>query len=103
MKTEEKYIAAFEGLDMAIRRHVEQKRYPAMGYTTNFDLICDFQVEKLNGLIAKLLPKLKLSELKPAALIKNDRRVTLHYRLFLREWNRRRSRPERPKLNEWDF
>ncbi|MEG6571032.1 ADP-dependent glucokinase/phosphofructokinase [[Clostridium] cellulosi] len=70
MKTEEKYIAAFEGLDMAIRRHVEQKRYPAMGYTTNFDLICDFQVEKLNGLIAKLLPKLKLSELKPAALIK---------------------------------
>jgi ADP-dependent phosphofructokinase/glucokinase len=70
MKTEEKYLAAFEGLDTAIRSHVEQKRYPAMGYTTNFDLLCDFQVEKLNELIAKRLPQLNLSELKPTAVIK---------------------------------
>lgn len=70
METEKKYLDVFEGLGEAIQNHVEQKRYPAMGYTTNLDLLCDFQAERLNSLIASHLPKLKFSELRPAAEIK---------------------------------
>lgn len=71
MEEAEKYLAAYEKIDAAIQNHISRERYPAMGFTSNLDLLCDFQVEILNRLLEKFLPDATLSEMKPAARIRN--------------------------------
>jgi ADP-dependent phosphofructokinase/glucokinase len=67
----EKYLSAYEKLNETIQKHVIQNRYPAMGYTSNLDLLCDFHVEILNNLLSEYLPDAKLSKMKPANRINN--------------------------------
>ena len=69
MEIEEKYLALFGSLGKTIQKRISENRFPAMGLTTNLDLLCEFQVEKLNELIERFLPGLKSSELCPAAEI----------------------------------
>jgi len=73
MEVAEKYLSAYEKLNETIHNHVMQNRYPAMGYTSNLDLVCDFRVEILNELLSEYLPNAKLSEMKPAGKIRDMR------------------------------
>lgn len=69
MGISEKYLLAYEKLDQVIKKHLDQKCFPAMGYTSNLDLLCDFQIETLNKLLKKYLPEAKLSDIESAKKI----------------------------------
>ncbi len=69
MGVEEKYLSAYTKLKEEVQKHVEQKCYPALGYTSNLDLLCDFRVETLNKLLEKYLPMAKLSDMAAAEII----------------------------------
>ncbi|AZO94512.1 ADP-dependent glucokinase/phosphofructokinase [Halocella sp. SP3-1] len=66
MGISEKYLLAYEKLDQITQKHLAQKCFPAMGYTSNLDLLCDFKIETLNKLLKKYLPEAKLSDIKSA-------------------------------------
>ncbi len=66
MGIQEKYLLAYEEFDPMIQSHVVQKRFPAMGYTSNLDILCDFQVETLNKLLENYLPLAKVSDMEIA-------------------------------------
>lgn len=65
----QKYIEAYEALDGVIRSRTDDERYPAMGYTSNLDLLCDFEAEQLNRLLKEHMPEAVLSEMKAASKI----------------------------------
>ena len=44
--------------------------YTALGYTSNLDLLCDFQVEKLNDLLARHMQGKNLREMRIAKKIR---------------------------------
>lgn len=66
MEIEQRYQQAYESLEKVIQKRKEDARYTAMGYTSNLDLLCDFQVEQLNKLLAEHMPQANLSEMKVA-------------------------------------
>ena len=70
IEIEEKYLSAYEKLDEVIENHAKKNRYPAMGCTTNLDLICEFSVEIMERLLKEYLPHAKLAEMKPAKNIR---------------------------------
>ncbi len=70
MSLEKKYREAFKKMDTVIKEHVEKERYPAMGYTSNLDLLCDFNARALNNLLEKHVPNEKLTDMKPPNMIK---------------------------------
>lgn len=70
IEIEEKYLSAYEKLGEAIRSHVAKKRYPAMGCTSNCDLICEFSVGILSRLLKEYTPDAKLCNMKPATKIR---------------------------------
>lgn len=63
---EEKYRAAYDGMAGRINERIRLGRYPAMGYTTNLDLLCDFQVDDLNRMLGEYLPDLRLAQVRKA-------------------------------------
>ncbi|MCR4746622.1 MAG: ADP-dependent glucokinase/phosphofructokinase [Lachnospiraceae bacterium] len=65
-----KYSQAFENLENDIKCRKENGKITAMGYTSNLDLICDFDVERLNELLKLHWKYDPDRELKPAKLIK---------------------------------
>lgn len=69
MDLRQKYCDAYEALDSVIQDRIKEERYPAMGYTSNLDLLCDFEVERLNQLLAEYMPEAALSEMRAAAKI----------------------------------
>lgn len=69
MDLKQKYMEAYEALDGLIQKRTEAERYPALGYTSNLDLLCDFRVERLNGLLSEYMPGRALEEMKPASKI----------------------------------
>ncbi len=70
MDLRQKYYDAYEALDGVIRARQEERRYPALGYTSNLDLLCDFKVERLNQLLAEHMPGAVLSEMQVAVKIR---------------------------------
>lgn len=69
MDIEQKYQKAFEGMEEIISKRIKDKKYMAMGYTSNLDMLCDFQVEHLNELLKEYMPDSKLSDMRPAGSI----------------------------------
>lgn len=60
---EQKYLKAYEQMDELIEKRTKEARYMALGFTSNLDLLCDFQVDHLNELLPQYLPDAKFSEL----------------------------------------
>lgn len=60
----EEYISAYEQLEKIIEKRKEQGRFPAMGYTSNLDLLWDFQIDQLNELLEQYLPGRELTSMK---------------------------------------
>jgi ADP-dependent phosphofructokinase/glucokinase len=71
MEIVDKYLYAYDKMDEIIEGHMVHKRYPVMGYTSNLDLLCNFQIDKLNELLERYMPSAKLYEMKPAGKIRN--------------------------------
>ena len=66
MTMDEKYCRVYEGMEELIGKRVHNKVFAALGYTSNLDFLCDFQVERLNQLLAEYMPYADLSKLQPA-------------------------------------
>lgn len=70
MDLRQKYYNAYETLEHMIQDRIKNERYSAMGYTSNLDLLCDFEVECLNQLLEKHMPGAVLSEMRAAEKIR---------------------------------
>ena len=70
MDLRQKYQAAYDELESTVRKRAEKRRYPAMGYTSNLDLLCDFKTERLNELLEEHTPKARLDQMKAAEIIR---------------------------------
>ena len=70
MDLKQKYQAAYDELESTVRKRAEKRRYPAMGYTSNLDLLCDFKTERLNELLEEHTPKARLDQMKAAEIIR---------------------------------
>lgn len=71
MELEKKYALAYSKIEQVIQNRRRQKRYPAMGYTSNLDLLCDFRVDTLNMLLKKYTPDAVLSQMTAAINIRS--------------------------------
>jgi len=69
MDIEFKYMKAFQELDETIAARVANCSYTALGYTSNLDILCNFQVNTLNKLLEQYLPDADLNSMKPAKII----------------------------------
>ena len=69
MDIEYKYMKAFQELDGTIAARVEKSSYAALGYTSNLDILCNFQISTLNKLLEKYLPDADISTMKAAKKI----------------------------------
>ena len=65
----EKYAKVYADMDQIFTKRMQEERYPAMGYTSNLDLLCDFKVDTLNKLLEQYVPDEKLEEMKVPAKI----------------------------------
>lgn len=70
MDLRQKYQAAYEELESTVRERTGKRRYPAMGYTSNLDLLCDFKTERLSGLLEEHMPGARLDRMKAAKVIR---------------------------------
>ena len=75
MEFRQKYDQAFESLTKQIKKRSEKGIYTAMGYTSNLDILCDFQVEKLNELLAATMQGADLTQMKVAAMITSQKEL----------------------------
>ncbi len=66
MKIEEKYRKTYEDMEALIASRTENNAFSALGYTSNLDILCDFQIEIFNQLLNKYLPNAELSTMKAA-------------------------------------
>lgn len=71
MDIELRYRQAYDRMDKVVEGRTAAGRYTAMGYTSNLDLLCDFQVERLNDLLKTYLPDGELRNMKVAERIQN--------------------------------
>lgn len=69
MNIEQKYLCAHEELRGRVQKRRESQCYTAMGYTSNLDLLCDFDTECLNSLLSKHMPDAVLSDMVKAEKI----------------------------------
>ncbi|MFR3683890.1 MAG: ADP-dependent glucokinase/phosphofructokinase [Enterococcus sp.] len=69
MELEKRYQQALNSLQENVGRRVKKNQFVALGYTSNLDLLCDFDVCLLNNLLEKHLPDAELSEMKSAEQI----------------------------------
>lgn len=70
MDLEQKYYETYEALDGVIQARIKNGRYMAMGYTSNLDFLCDFDVERLNDLLKEHMPKAVLKEMQAADTVR---------------------------------
>ncbi|QHA93660.1 ADP-dependent glucokinase/phosphofructokinase [Bacillus sp. N1-1] len=70
MKMEDKYTELFEKMDENINRRKSSGKMPAMGYTSNLDIICEFQIDILNKLLDEYMQGDDLSTMKASKVIK---------------------------------
>lgn len=70
MKIDENYLHAYENMDKIISGRKLEGKYPALGYTSNLDVLCDFQTDRLNQLLEKYMPEANLNELKDVKVIR---------------------------------
>ena len=70
-----KALAVYGELSRVIRTRRENGIYTAMGFTSDLDVLLDFQVEKLNELLERYVPDGVLEEMKPAPVIRNEREL----------------------------
>lgn len=61
MQIEEKYQKVYMNLPAVIAGRKEKRIYPALGFQTNLDLLCQFHVHQLNDLLETYLPEENLS------------------------------------------
>lgn len=76
MEFSEKYSRALESLLRQIEKRQTDGIYTALGYTSNLDVLCDFQTEKLNILLEELEMGKDLNAMMPAKVI-TDRKELL--------------------------
>lgn len=69
MDLEEKYQQVFGKMDDCIKERIDKQVLTALGYTSNLDLLCNFDVEILNQLLMEYTPKEQLHEMQAPALI----------------------------------
>lgn len=69
-KRKQKARQAYEALPGVIAWRRETGRYTAMGFTSDLDVLLDFQAEKLNELLARYVPDGILDQMRPAPLIR---------------------------------
>ena len=69
MDLRQKYYEAYEALDRTIQARIEKECYPAMGYTSNLDLLCDFNTKRLNELLKENMPEAVLAQMRAASKI----------------------------------
>ena len=65
-----KYIDLFEKMEQTIGARKTAGICPAMGYTSNLDILCDFRIDVLNRLLETHMPDADLNALQPAKYIK---------------------------------
>jgi ADP-dependent phosphofructokinase/glucokinase len=70
MTIEIKYEEQYANLEHIINVRKTAGIYPAMGYTSNLDILCDFRVDVLNALLEKHMPDADLLKLEPAKMIR---------------------------------
>jgi len=73
MNLNQKYYDAYAKLNNVIRQRIKDERYIASGYTSNLDLLCEFNTEQLNQLLKKYMSGEKLSAMRAAKKIKTMR------------------------------
>ncbi|HCD42538.1 MAG TPA: ADP-dependent glucokinase, partial [Lachnoclostridium sp.] len=66
MKAEEKYIETYEKMEQLIGSRIKNNAFTALGYTSNLDVLCDFQIETFNQLLNRYLPNADLVKMKAA-------------------------------------
>lgn len=71
MDLKQKYQEAYNLLENIVKKRVENNYFTAMGYTSNLDLLCDFDIVKMNHLLETYMPDTNLHEMKKAKIIKN--------------------------------
>lgn len=71
MEIDEKYVKAYQDMDRVITNQAKQRRYTALGLTSNLDVLCDFKVDILNKLLAEYLPEADLNTMETAKIIQN--------------------------------
>lgn len=78
---DEKYRAAYARMATDIAARISAGRYAAMGYTTNYDLICTLEADALNAFVHKAAPELTRASLRPVEQIETpqDLACTLAY------------------------
>ncbi|WP_312502900.1 ADP-dependent glucokinase/phosphofructokinase [Lacrimispora sp.] len=69
MKAEEKYIETYEKMEQLIGSRIKNNAFTALGYTSNLDVLCDFQIETFNQLLNRYLPNADLVKMKAAKKI----------------------------------
>lgn len=72
MEIKEKYIERFDQMEMIIDWRKSNKKMPAMGYTSNLDVLCDFQIDILNRLLEQYMQGEDLSGMTASELIKTE-------------------------------
>lgn len=70
MRTEEKYTELYLKMDEIINVRKENGNIPAMGYTSNLDVLCDFQTDILNHLLEQFMQGEDLSSMKASKVIR---------------------------------
>jgi len=70
MTIQNKYIDLFEKMEQTIDARKSAGIYPAMGYTSNLDILCDFRIDVLNRLLETHMPDVDLNALQAVKFIK---------------------------------
>ena len=66
---ENKYNKTYQNLVEMSGDIILNEKFPALGLTSNLDILCNFNIKILNALLIQYLPFSNLLEMKPAAII----------------------------------
>ncbi|MGB8455940.1 MAG: ADP-dependent glucokinase/phosphofructokinase [Anaerocolumna sp.] len=69
MSLEEKYMETYREMEKIVAARIKNKSYAALGYTSNLDILCDFQVSILNKLLKQFMSDADLSRMRAAKKI----------------------------------
>ncbi|MCC3372365.1 ADP-dependent glucokinase/phosphofructokinase [Cohnella sp. REN36] len=70
MRIEEKYAELYIKMDENINVRKNNGKMPAMGYTSNLDVLCDFQMDILNHLLEEFMQGEDLRNMKASKVIR---------------------------------
>ena len=71
MDLEQKYKEAYASLEEVVKNRVDNQYFTAMGYTSNLDLLCDFNIEEMNHLLEKYMPDAQLHKMEKVSVIRS--------------------------------